>query len=124
MARKKSSLGSPSGGAPQKTLVTSYDAMTMLYSDNSLKVAPHTPKRNTVKPFRRWAYFSVDDEGYIMMEPRPRKERSKAERIKSSAHGSLSKTADGAFLLIIKVYEDEQIDYKRVMIKETEEVLS
>ena len=38
-------------------------------------------------------------------------------------HGSLSKTADGAYLLMMKVYDDEGLDFKTVMKKEIKEAL-
>ena len=45
------------------------------------------------------------------------------EWTRRSSNGSLSKTADGAFLLMMKVYEDEAIDFKTVMKKEIKEAL-
>ena len=57
------------------------------------------------------------------MTPRAREDRGGAIRLKSTMHGSLSKTADGAFLLMMKVYEDEAIDFKTIMKKEIKEAL-
>ena len=95
----------------------------MVYEDNTVKVIPNRPRENMVKPVRRWGYYSIDNEGYIVVTPRARKDRSRAIRLKSTMHGSLSKTADGAFLLMMKVYEDEAIDFKTVMKKEIKEAL-
>ena len=95
----------------------------MVYEDNTVKVIPDRPRENMVKPARRWGYYSIDNEGYIVVTPRARKDRSRAIRLKSTMHGSLSKTADGAYLLMMKVYDDEGLDFKTVMKKEIKEAL-
>ena len=95
----------------------------MVYEDNTVKVVPDVARPHRVKQVHRWGYYSIDNEGYIVVTPRARKDRSRAIRLKSTMHGSLSKTADGAFLLMMKVYEDEAIDFKTVMKKEIKEAL-
>ena len=95
----------------------------MVYEDTTVKVLPNRPRENMVKPVRRWGYYSIDDEGYIVVTPRTRQNKSRAVRLKSTMHGSLSKTADGAYLLMMKVYDDEGLDFKTVMKKEIKEAL-
>ena len=95
----------------------------MVYEDNTVKVVPDVARPHRVKQVHRWGYYSIDDEGYIVVTPRTRQNKSRAVRLKSTMHGSLSKTADGAYLLMIKVYEDEGLDFKTVMKKEIQEAL-
>ena len=124
MARKKIlEIACQAGISCARTLETVYAGKAMVYEDNTVKVIPNRPRENMVKPVRRWGYYSIDNEGYIVVTPRARKDRSRAIRLKSTMHGSLSKTADGAFLLMMKVYEDEAIDFKTVMKKEIKEAL-
>lgn len=124
MARKKIlEIACQAGISCARTLETVYAGKAMVYEDNTVKVLPNRPRENMVKPVRRWGYYSIDNEGYIVVTPRARKDRSRAIRLKSTMHGSLSKTADGAFLLMMKVYEDEAIDFKTVMKKEIKEAL-
>ena len=111
------------GAHEKREIEAVYAGKAMVYEDNTVKVIPNRPRENMVKPVRRWGYYSIDDEGYIVVTPRARKDRSRAIRLKSTLHGSLSKTADGAFLLMMKVYEDEALDFKSVMKKEIKEAL-
>ena len=124
MARKKIlEIACQAGISCARTLETVYAGKAMVYEDNTVKMIPDRPRAKMVKPVRRWGYYSIDNEGYIVVTPRARKDRSRAIRLKSTMHGSLSKTADGAFLLMMKVYEDEAIDFKTVMKKEIKEAL-
>ena len=95
----------------------------MVYEDSTVEVVPDVARPRRVKQVHRWGYYSIDDEGYIVVTPRARKDRSRAVRLKSTMHGSLSKTADGAYLLMMKVYDDEGLDFKTVMKKEIKEAL-
>lgn len=123
MAKKNNMECTRKAGA-QKTgeLETVYNGKAMVYRDNTVKVIPNRAQK-MVTPVRRWGYYSIDDEGMIVVTPRSRRDRSRAIRLKSTMHGSLSKTADGAYLLMMKVYEDEAVDFKTVMKKEIKEAL-
>lgn len=123
MAKKNNMECTRKAGA-QKTgeLETVYNGKAMVYCDNTVKVIPNRAQK-MVTPVRRWGYYSIDDEGMIVVTPRSRRDRSRAIRLKSTMHGSLSKTADGAYLLMMKVYEDEAVDFKTVMKKEIKEAL-
>ena len=123
MAKKNNMECTRKAGA-QKTveLETVYNGKALVYRDNTVKVIPNRAQK-MVTPVRRWGYYSIDDEGMIVVTPRSRRDRSRAIRLKSTMHGSLSKTADGAYLLMMKVYEDEAVDFKTVMKKEIKEAL-
>ena len=123
MAKKNNMECTRKAGA-QKTgeLETAYNGKALVYRDNTVKVIPNRAQK-MVTPVRRWGYYSIDDEGMIVVTPRSRRDRSRAIRLKSTMHGSLSKTADGAYLLMMKVYEDEAVDFKTVMKKEIKEAL-
>ena len=124
MARKKILEGACKRGAScARELEAKYKSTAMVYKDNTVKVVPQKPRANMTQPLRRWGYYSIDDEGNIVVTPRSRQNRSRALRLKSTMHGSLSKTADGAYLLMMKVYEDEDVDFKTVMKKEIKEAL-
>ena len=111
------------GAHEKREIEAVYAGKAMVYEDNTVKVVPDVARPHRVKQVHRWGYYSIDDEGYIVVTPRARKDRSRAIRLKSTMHGSLSKTADGAFLLMMKVYEDEAIDFKTIMKKEIKEAL-
>ena len=111
------------GALEKREVEAVYAGKAMVYEDNTVKVVPDAARPHRVKQVHRWGYYSIDNEGYIVVTPRARKDRSRAIRLKSTMHGSLSKTADGAFLLMMKVYEDEAIDFKTVMKKEIKEAL-
>ena len=124
MARKKTLVSAcQAGGSCARELESVYAGKAMVYMDNTVKVVPDVARPNRVKPLRRWGYYAIDDEGYIVVTPRTRQNRSRAIRLKSTMHGCLSKTADGAFLLMMKVYDDEGVDFKTVMKKEIKEAL-
>lgn len=125
MARKKILESACQAGASSvaRELETSYAGIAMVYTDNTVKVIPDRPRAKMTKPLRRWGYYSIDDEGHIVVTPRARRDHSRAIRLKSTMHGSLSKTADGAYLLMMKVYDDEGLDFKTVMKKEIKEAL-
>ena len=123
MAKKNNMECTRKAGA-QKTgeLETVYNGKALVYRDNTVKVIPNRAQK-MVTPVRRWGYYSIDDEGMIVVTPRSRRDRSRAIRLKSTMHGSLSKTADGAYPLMMKVYEDEAVGFKTVMKKEIKEAL-
>ena len=124
MARKKIlEIASQAGISCARTLETVYTGKAMVYEDNTVKVVPDVGRPHRVKQVHRWGYYSIDDEGYIVVTPRTRQNKSRAVRLKSTMHGSLSKTADGAYLLMMKVYDDEGLDFKSVMKKEIKEAL-
>ena len=111
------------GAHEKREIEAVYAGKAMVYEDNTVKVVPDVARPHRVKQVHRWGYYSIDDEGYIVVTPRTRQNKSRAVRLKSTMHGSLSKTADGAYLLMMKVYEDEAIDFKTVMKKEIKEAL-
>ena len=124
MARKKIlEIACQAGISCARTSETVSAGKAMVYEDNTVTVAPDAARPHRVKQVHRWGYYSIDDEGYIVVTPRTRQNKSRAVRLKSTMHGSLSKTADGAYLLMMKVYDDEGLDFKTVMKKEIQEAL-
>ena len=123
MAKKNNMECTRKAGA-QKTgeLETVYNGKALVYRDNTVKVIPNRAQK-MVTPVRRGGDYSIDDAGRIGAPPRSRGASSGAVRLNSTMHGSLSKTADGAYLLMMKVYEDEAVDFKTVMKKEIKEAL-
>ena len=111
------------GAHEKREIEAVYAGKAMVYEDNKVKVVPDVARPHRVKQVHRWGYYSIDDEGYIVVTPRTRQNKSRAVRLKSTMHGSLSKTADGAYLLMMKVYDDEGLDFKTVMKKEIKEAL-
>lgn len=111
------------GAHEKREIEAVYAGKAMVYEDNTVKVVPDVARPHRVKQVHRWGYYSIDDEGYIVVTPRTRQNKSRAVRLKSTMHGSLSKTADGAYLLMMKVYDDEGLDFKTVMKKEIKEAL-
>ena len=111
------------GAHEKREIEAVYAGKAMVYEDNTGKVVPDVARPHRVKQVHRWGYYSIDDEGYIVVTPRTRQNKSRAVRLKSTMHGSLSKTADGAYLLMMKVYDDEGLDFKTVMKKEIKEAL-
>ena len=63
-------------------------------------------------------------DGTFDFSPLPPARRRRGVLLKKVAHGRLSVTKDGAFLLTLKVFKHEGIDVAKTMVKEAEEAIS
>lgn len=89
---------------------------------NNFFFAPDDPRPDTIlKGITRGTAQQLSD-GTFEFVAKPSK-RSEATRIRKLAHGCASLTKDGAFLLTIKVYQDEDICISDAMLSEAIEAV-
>ena len=73
--------------------------------------------------------FNVKGKGQMMRDgtfdfsPLPVQKKSRGTLLKKVAHGRLSATKDGAYLLTLKVFKHEGLDAAMVMTKEAMEAI-
>ena len=85
---------------------------------------PDDPVPGVVKPFVRAGKGQLMRDGTFDFSPLPPRKRRGGTLLKKVAHGRLSATKDGAFLLTLKVFKHEGLDVAKVMAKEAEEAIS
>lgn len=85
---------------------------------------PDDPVPGTVCPFILKGKGQLMRDGTFDFSPLPPQKRREGILLKKVAHGRLSATKDGAFLLTLKVFKHEGLDVAKVMAKEAEEAIS
>ena len=84
---------------------------------------PNNPVPGRVEPFVRAGKGQLMRDGTFDFSPLPPARRRRGVLLKKVAHGRLSATKDGAFLLTLKVFKHEGIDVAKTMVKEAEEAI-
>ena len=82
------------GAHEKREIEAVYAGKAMVYEDNTVKVVPDAARPHRVKQVHRWGYYSIDDEGYIVVTPRTRQNNSLAVRLPSTLHLLLSHPSD------------------------------
>ena len=84
---------------------------------------PDDPVPGVVEPFVRTGKGQLMRDGTFDFSPQPPSKRRRGILLKKVAHGRLSATKDGAFLLTLKVFKHEGLDVENVMEKEAKEAI-
>ncbi|OYP64557.1 hypothetical protein [Prevotella sp. P2-180] len=84
---------------------------------------PDDPVPGVVEPFVRTGKGQLMRDGTFDFTPQPSSKRRRGILLKKVAHGRLSATKDGAFLLTLKVFKHEGLDVENVMEKEAKEAI-
>ena len=84
---------------------------------------PDDPVPGVVEPFVRTGKGQLMRDGTFDFSPQPPSKRRRGTLLKKVAHGRLSATKDGAFLLTLKVFKHEGLDVENVMEKEAKEAI-
>ena len=84
---------------------------------------PDDPVPGVVEPFVRTGKGQLMRDGTFDFSPQPPSRRRRGTLLKKVAHGRLSVTKDGAFLLTLKVFKHEGLDVENVMEKEAKEAI-
>ena len=84
---------------------------------------PDDPVPGVVEPFVMTGKGQLMRDGTFDFSPQPPSKRRRGILLKKVAHGRLSATKDGAFLLTLKVFKHEGIDVAKTMVKEAEEAI-
>ena len=84
---------------------------------------PDDPVPGVVEPFVRTGKGQLMRDGTFDFSPLPPQKKRRGVLLKKVAHGRLSVTKDGAFLLTLKVFKHEGIDVAKTMVKEAEEAI-
>ena len=84
---------------------------------------PDDPVPGVVEPFVRTGKGQLMRDGTFDFSPQPPSRRRRGTLLKKVAHGRLSATKDGAFLLTLKVFKHEGLDVENVMEKEAKEAI-
>ena len=85
---------------------------------------PDDPVPGVVEPFVRTGKGQLMRDGTFDFSPQPPSKRRRGTLLKKVAHGRLSATKDGAFLLTLKVFKHEGLDVEKVMGKEANEAIT
>lgn len=88
-----------------------------------LLFCPNDPVPGLVEPFVRTGKGQLMRDGTFDFSPQPPSKRRRGILLKKVAHGRLSATKDGAFLLTLKVFKHEGLDVENVMEKEAKEAI-
>ena len=85
---------------------------------------PDDPVPGGVEPFVMTGKGQLMRDGTFDFSPQPPSRRRRGTLLKKVAHGRLSATKDGAFLLTLKVFKHEGLDVEKVMGKEANEAIT
>lgn len=85
---------------------------------------PDDPVPGVVEPFVMTGKGQLMRDGTFDFSPQPPSRRRRGTLLKKVAHGRLSATKDGAFLLTLKVFKHEGLDVEKVMGKEANEAIT
>ena len=85
---------------------------------------PDDPVPGVVEPFVMTGKGQLMRDGTFDFSPQPPSTRRRGTLLKKVAHGRLSATKDGAFLLTLKVFKHEGLDVEKVMGKEANEAIT
>ena len=85
---------------------------------------PDDPVPGVVEPFVMTGKGQLMRDGTFDFSPQPPSRRRRGTLLKQVAHGRLSATKDGAFLLTLKVFKHEGLDVEKVMGKEANEAIT
>ena len=84
---------------------------------------PDDPVPGVVEPFVRTGKGQLMRDGTFDFSPLPPQKKRRGVLLKKVAHGRLSATKDGAFLLTLKVFKHEGLNAAKVMVKEAMEAI-
>lgn len=84
---------------------------------------PDEPVPDVVSPFLTVGKGQLMRDGTFDFSPIPPRKKRGGTLLKKVAHGRLSATKDGAYLLTIKVFKYEGLDAARVMASEAREAI-
>ena len=85
---------------------------------------PDDPVPGGGEPFVMTGKGQLMRDGTFDFSPQPPSRRRRGTLLKKVAHGRLSATKDGAFLLTLKVFKHEGLDVEKVMGKEANEAIT
>ena len=91
--------------------------------DKLVMFCPDNPVPGVVSPFVSNGKGQLMRDGTFDFSPLPPQKRRKGTLLKKVAHGRLSATKDGAYLLTLKVFKHEALDAAKVMAKEAKEAI-
>lgn len=91
--------------------------------DKLVMFCPDNPVPGVVSPFVSNGKGQLMRDGTFDFSPLPPQRRRRGTLLKKVAHGRLSATKDGAYLLTLKVFKHEALDAAKVMAKEAKEAI-
>ena len=91
--------------------------------DKLVMFCPDNPVPGVVSPFVSNGKGQLMRDGTFDFSPLPLQRRRRGTLLKKVAHGRLSATKDGAYLLTLKVFKHEALDAAKVMAKEAMEAI-
>ena len=105
-----------------RVVITKIEGVAMPHTDKYFQFVPDEKETNQVQGYRRRGVATLLDDGKFGFCPTPYV-KPKSQKLKRSAHGSLSANED-SFYLVIRVDKEEGADWKNLMIKEANELLN
>ena len=99
------------------------EGVALVSVDKLVMFCPDNPVPGVVSPFVSNGKGQLMRDGTFDFSPLPPQRRRRGTLLKKVAHGRLSATKDGAYLLTLKVFKHEALDAAKVMAKEAMEAI-
>ena len=106
---------------PTRLVITKIEGVAIPHTDKHFQFVPDEPVPNQVQGYRRRGVATMLDDGNFGFCPTPYI-KPKSQKLKRSAHGSLSANEE-SFYLVIRIDKEEGTDWKNLMLKEANELL-
>ncbi|MGM9697955.1 MAG: hypothetical protein ACI3Y0_04860 [Prevotella sp.] len=104
-----------------RLLITKIAGVALPHTDKYFQFIPDEPVPNQVQGYRRRGVATMLDDGKFGFCPTPYI-KPKSQKLKRSAHGTLSVNED-SFYLTVRIDKEEGIDWRKQMKKEAIELL-
>ena len=104
-----------------RLVITKIEGVAIPHTDKHFQFVPDEPVPNQVQGYRRRGVATMLDDGNFGFCPTPYI-KPKSQKLKRSAHGSLSANEE-SFYLVIRIDKEEGTDWKNLMLKEANELL-
>ena len=104
-----------------RLVITKIEGVAIPHTDKHFQFVPDEQVPNQVQGYRRRGVATMLDDGQFGFCPTPYV-KPKSQKLKRSAHGSLSANED-SFYLVIRIDKEEGVDWREQMMKETKELL-
>lgn len=98
-----------------KKLIKKKEGVCYYSDDNSLIFTPDKCVPGDLESVSIKGKLQMLNDGSLQFDEQPKRIRYSTKLIKKLAHGRISETHDGAFLLTLKVFKDEDVSIKETL---------
>ena len=104
-----------------RLVITKIEGVAIPHTDKHFQFVPDEQVPNQVQGYRRRGVATMLDDGQFGFCPTPYV-KPKSQKLKRSAHGSLSANEE-SFYLVIRIDKEEGVDWREQMEREVKELL-